>query len=221
MKVLIADSISNEGIEMLSAHATVDVRLGLKPDELTAIIGGYDALVVRSETKVSAPVIEAGGRLQVIARAGVGVDNIDVEAATRRGILVVNAPAGNIVSAAEHTIALMFSLARNIPQASALLKSGVWQRGRFMGAEVRNKTLGVIGLGNVGSEVARRAQGLQMKVVACDPFVSMDQARNLSVELVSLEYLLRESDFITLHLPLTAATEGFIGARPAEIRSLL
>ncbi len=213
MKILIADSIANEGIEILRNYATVDVKLGLKPDELISAIEDYEALIVRSETRVSAEVMEAGKKLQVVARAGVGVDNIDVEAATKRGIVVVNAPTGNTISAAEHTIALMLSLARHIPQANAKLKSGEWARSHFIGTEVRDKTLGIIGLGNVGSEVARRALGLQMHLIAYDPFVSLDYARNLVVELVSLENLLRESDFITLHLPLTPSTKGFIGVK--------
>ena len=213
MKVLVADPISNAGIEILSGCAQVDVKPGLKPEEITAIIGDYEALVVRSQTQVSAEVIEAGKKLQVIGRAGVGVDNINVEEATRRGILVVNAPSGNTVSAAEHSIALMLSLARHIPQANAVLKSCVWRRGDFMGTEVRGKTLGIIGLGNVGSGVARRALGLEMKLIAYDPFISVDHARNLQVALVPLEQLLKESDFITLHMPLTKSTKGLIGAK--------
>ena len=213
MKVLVADPISNAGIEILSGCAQVDVKPGLKPEEIIAIIGDYEALVVRSQTQVSAEVIEAGKKLQVIGRAGVGVDNIDVGEATRRGILVVNAPSGNTVSAAEHSIALMLSLARHIPQANAVLKSCVWRRSDFMGTEVRGKTLGIIGLGNVGSGVARRALGLEMKLIAYDPFISVDHARNLQVELVPLEQLLKESDFITLHMPLTKSTKGLIGAK--------
>jgi len=217
MKVLIADPIAQEGIEALLAHSEVDVRLGLSPDELVAAIGDYDAIVVRSETKVSKEVIEAGRKLQVIGRAGVGVDNIDVDAATRKGIVVVNAPAGNIVSAAEHTIALMLALSRNIPQANALLKSGEWRRHDFMGIEVRNKTMGIVGLGNVGSEVARRAKGLDMRLIGYDPFISIEYARNLGVEMVSLEELLRQSDFITIHTPLSETTRGLIGARELAI----
>jgi len=213
MKVLVADSISDEGIDILRSYAQVDIRLGLKSEGIISTIGDYEALVVRSQTQVSAKVIEAGKKLQVIARAGVGVDNIDVEEATRRGIVVVNAPTGNTISAAEHTIALMLALARHIPQANAMLKSGVWQRSDFMGTEVRNKTLGIIGLGNIGSEVARRAQGLEMKLIAYDPFISVDYAHNLQVELLSLEQLLGESDFITLHLPLTASTKALIGVK--------
>ncbi len=213
MKVLISDAISDEGIDILRSHASVDTKLGLKPEELISIIGDYEALVVRSQTQVSAKIIQAGEKLQVIARAGVGVDNIDVDEATRHGIVVVNAPTGNTISAAEHTIALMLALARHIPQASTMLKSGIWRRSDFMGTEVRNKTLGIIGLGNVGSEVARRAKGLEMKLIACDPFISIDHARNLQVELVSFEQLLKESDFITLHIPLTPLTKGLIGAK--------
>ena len=213
MKVLVAEPISEEGIDILRSYAEVDIRPDLKPEELTSIIGDYEALVVRSQTQVSSEVIEAGKKLQIIARAGVGVENIDVDEATRRGILVVNAPTSNTTAAAEHTIALMLALARHIPQANAMLKSGVWQRNDFMGIEIRNKTLGIVGLGNIGSEVARRARGLEMKLIAYDPFISVDHARNLQVELVSLEQLLKESDFITLHIPLTKSTEGLIGAK--------
>ncbi len=213
MKVLIADPISEEGIDILRSYAEVDIKTGLKPEEIISIIGDYEALVVRSQTKVSAEVIEAGKKLRVIARAGVGIDNIDVEEATRRGILVVNAPNANTISAAEHAIALMFALARHIPQANAVLKSGVWQRGKFMGIEVRGKTLGIIGLGRVGSAVAKRAHGLEMKVIAHDPYITADYARNLQVELVSLERLLKESDFITIHSALTPSTKGLIGAK--------
>jgi D-3-phosphoglycerate dehydrogenase len=212
-RVLVADPLSEEGLDILRGQAQVDVRVDLKPEELVAIIGDYEALLVRSQTQVTAEIIDAGDKLQAIARAGVGVDNIDVAAATRRGIVVVNAPTGNTVSAAEHTIALMLSLARHIPQANAVLKSGQWRRDDFMGTELRDKTLGVIGLGNVGSEVARRARGLEMRIIASDPFVSIEQAGRLHVELVSLKQLLKESDFITLHIPLTAKTGGLIGAR--------
>jgi len=213
MKVLIADPLADEGIDILRRHAEVDVKTGLKAEELIAIIGDYEALIVRSQTKVTDKVIQAGKKLQVIARAGVGVDNIDVKEATQRGIVVVNAPTGNTISAAEHTIALMLSLARHIPQANAVLKSGAWRRSDFMGTEVRGKTLGIIGLGNVGSEVARRARGLQMKLIANDPFISDDHARNLQVELVPLKQLLKEADFITLHMPMTPQTKGLIGAK--------
>ena len=211
--VLVADSISETGLEMLRQHAQVDVRTGLKPDELAAIIGNYEALLVRSQTQVTAAVIAAGNKLQVIGRAGVGVDNIDIDAATERGIVVVNAPTGNTISAAEHTIGLIFALARHIPQADASLKSGAWKRSQFMGSEIRGKTLGIIGLGNIGSEVAKRARGLEMKVLAYDPFLSEERAQQLQVELAPLDRLLRESDFVGLHVPMTASTKGMIGAK--------
>jgi D-3-phosphoglycerate dehydrogenase len=213
MKILVADPVAKEGIEALKAQADVDVKLGLKPDELKKVIGDYEALVVRSETKATADIIQAGTKLQVIARAGVGLDNIDVEAATRQGVVVVNAPTGNTIAAAEHTVAMMLALARHIPQANAKLKSGAWQRSDYMGTELRGKTLGIIGLGNVGSEVARRAQAFNMRLIGYDPFVSTDYARNLAVELVTLEQLTKESDFITLHLPLTSQTKMLIGAK--------
>jgi len=213
MKILVADPIAEEGIQILRSCAQVDIKTKLQPEQLKAIIGDYDALIVRSQTKVTAEIIEAGNKLKVIGRAGVGIDNIDVQAATRKGIVVVNAPTGNIIAAAEHTIALMLALARNVPQANDHLKSGKWQREEFVGTEIRNKTLGIIGLGNVGSEVAKRAQAFEMRVIAHDPFVSQDYAHNLKAELVPLDQLLREADFVTLHVPLTAATRKLIGAK--------
>ncbi len=213
MKVLVTEPVAEEGLDILRSHAQVDIKLKLTPGELISTIGEYEALVVRSQTQVSAEVIRAGKRLQVIGRAGVGVDNIDVDEATRQGIVVVNAPTGNTTSAAEHTIALMLALARHIPQANAVLKSGEWRRSDFIGTEVRNKTLGIIGLGKVGSEVARRAHGLDMKTIAHDPFISVDLAHKLQAELVPLKQLIKEADFITLHLPLTATTKRLIGTR--------
>jgi D-3-phosphoglycerate dehydrogenase / 2-oxoglutarate reductase len=212
-KVLITDPISEEGIEVLRKEAQVDIKTDLKPEQIIAIIGDYDALIVRSQTKVTAGIIEAGKKLQVIARAGVGIDNVDVEAATRCGIVVVNAPTGNTVSAAEHAIALMLALARNIPQANASLKSCEWKRNEFMGTELRGKTLGIIGLGNVGSEVAKRAQAFEMKLIGIDPLVSVEYAKKINVELVNLRQLMKESDFITLHVPLTQQTKGIIGVK--------
>jgi D-3-phosphoglycerate dehydrogenase len=212
-KVLITDPVSEEGIEILRKEAQVDIKTTLKPEEIIAIIGGYEALMVRSQTKVTAAIIEAGKNLQVIARAGVGIDNVDVEAATRCRVVVVNAPTGNTVSAAEHAIALLLASARNIPQANAVLKNGVWKRNEFMGTELRGKTLGIIGLGNVGSEVARRAQGFEMRLLGNDPLVSMEYAKKLQAELVDLKQLLKESDFITLHLPLTPQTRNIIGVK--------
>lgn len=211
MKVLIADPIAKEGIHILQANAEVDICLGLGPEELRDMIGNYEALVIRSETRVTRDIAEAGKRLQVIGRAGVGVDNIDLDAATNRGIVVVNAPESNILSAAEHTIALMLTLSRNIPQAHALLKSGTWERKSFIGIELLNKKLGIIGLGRVGSEVARRSKGLGMHLIAYDPMVSLDYAKSLSVELVTLAELLQQSDFITVHIPSSELTTGLIG----------
>ncbi|MBI2288121.1 MAG: phosphoglycerate dehydrogenase, partial [Chloroflexi bacterium] len=213
MKVLVAEPFGKEGIEILRGFVEVDIKPGLKPEELIAIVGDYEALIVRSQSQVTADVVAAGKKLQVIARAGVGVDNIDVEAATAKGIVVVNAPTGNTIAAAEHTIGLMLALARHIPQANAVLKSGAWRRNDFVGIEVKGKTLGIVGLGNVGSEVARRARGLEMKLLGYDPFISVDHARNLQVELVPLKKLFKESDFITLHIPLTAQTKRLIGTR--------
>jgi D-3-phosphoglycerate dehydrogenase / 2-oxoglutarate reductase len=213
MKVLVADALSKEGIDIMKAVAEVDVKTGLKQEEIIDIIGDYEALVVRSQTQVTAPIIEAGKKLIIIGRAGVGVDNIDLEAATRRGMLVVNAPTGNTISAAEHAIALMLSLARHIPNANFALKACKWERSKFTGTEVRGKTLGIIGLGNVGSAVARRARGLEMKLIGYDPFVSQDHAQNLQVEIVSLERIYREADFITLHVPLTPQSKDMIGER--------
>ncbi|MFC1971540.1 phosphoglycerate dehydrogenase [Chloroflexota bacterium] len=213
MKVLVTDSISEEGIAILRGCAQVDIKNKLTPEELVAIIGDYEALMVRSQTKVTAETIEAGTKLQVIARAGVGIDNVDVEAATRCGVVVVNAPTGNTVSAAEHSVALMLALARNIPQANTSLKSGLWKRNELLGTELRGKTLGIIGLGNVGTEVAKRAQGFDMKPLGSDPMVSNEYAKTIGVELVDLERLLREADFITLHLPLTTQTRRLIGTK--------
>jgi D-3-phosphoglycerate dehydrogenase len=213
MKILVADSIAEEGIQSLRSHAQVDIKTKLAPEQLKAIIGDYDALIVRSQTQVRAEVIESGKKLKVIGRAGVGTDNIDIDAATKKGIVVVNAPTGNIIAAAEHTIALMLALARNVPQANSHLKSGKWRREEFIGTEIRNKILGIIGLGNVGSEVAKRVQTFEMRIIAHDPFVSKDYAHNLKVELVSLDQLLKEADFITLHVPLTAATKKLIGSK--------
>jgi len=216
MKILIADSIAEEGIKFLCASAQVDVKTKLSTEQLKKIIGDYDALIVRSQTEVRAEIIELGKKLKVIGRAGVGIDNIDVDAATRQGIVVVNAPTGNTVAAAEHTIALMLAMARNVPQANSQLKSGKWQREEMIGNELRNKVLGIVGLGNVGSEVAKRAQAFEMRVVAHDPFVSKDYAGNLKVDLVSLDQLLREADFISLHVPLTATTKNLIGSKELE-----
>jgi D-3-phosphoglycerate dehydrogenase len=217
MKVLVADPLAEEGMENLKAKTDVDVRTGLKPDELKAIIGDYDALIVRSETQVTRDVIKCGKKLQIIARAGVGLDNVDINAATEQGIMVVNAPTGNTVAAAEHTMALMLALARNVPQAHAQLKAGKWNRKEFTGVELRNKTLGIIGLGNVGSGVAVRSKNFDMRMISYDPFASEGYAATLGVTLVPLEQLYRESDFITLHLPLTPQTKSMIGAKEFDM----
>ena len=216
-RILVSDPVASEGLELLRTQGEVDVKLRLDPKDLLSIIGEYDALVVRSETRVTAEVIESGKRLHVIGRAGVGVDNIDVDAATRAGIAVVNAPTGNTVAAAEHTIAMMLALARNIPQANESLRRGEWTRSAFTGIEVRNRTLGVIGLGKVGSQVAHRAMGLNMRVLGYDPFVSQEHAGLLGIELASLERIFQESDFICLHTPLTESTRGIIGEKAISL----
>ncbi len=211
-RVLVSDPLSEEGLRLLEAHAQVDVRTGLSPDELARIIPPYDALIVRSGTRVTREVLAAAENLKVIARAGVGVDNIDIDAATEYGVMVVNAPTGNIVAAAEHTIALLMALARRLPQAYVAMREGRWDRKAYMGMEVREKTLGLIGLGRVASEVARRARGLEMHVIAHDPYVSTEYAQKLGVALVPLEELLSRADVVSLHLPLTAETRHFMNA---------
>jgi D-3-phosphoglycerate dehydrogenase / 2-oxoglutarate reductase len=209
MRVLVREQIADAGVELLRASFEVDVDT---TSPLAEIVGGYDALIVRSATKVTAEVIAAATRLKVIGRAGVGVDNVDVEAATRRGIVVANAPESNVVSAAEHTIGLLVALARNIPQAHAALVAGRWERSKWGGVELADKTLGVLGFGRIGRQVARRALGLQMKVVAYDPFVSADRFRELGVESASFDEVLERSEFVTLHLPLTDETRSAIDA---------
>lgn len=218
-RVLVCDPIAKDGIDLLEKFgAQVDVRTGLPAEELEATVDSYEALIVRSETKITRQIIAAAGKLQVVGRAGIGVDNIDVEAATEKGVVVVNAPTGNIISAAEHAIALMMALARHIPDANASLKSGRWDRKRFMGLEVRGKTLGILGLGQVGSEVARRGRGLEMRVIAHDPFVPEERARTLGAEVVSFEELLRDSDFLTVHTTLSESTRHLIGE--AELQQM-
>jgi D-3-phosphoglycerate dehydrogenase len=211
-RVLVADPISDDGVEELRRHFDVDVHTGQSSDDLLGRIGAYEALVVRSETKVRAQHIDAARRLRVIGRAGVGVDNIDVEAASRAGVLVVNAPAGNTIAAAEHTVAMMMAVARHIPQANRSLLEGKWDRKSFMGFQLRGKTLGVVGLGAIGGEVAKRAQGLEMEVIAFDPVVTSDRAEQINVELVDLDELCRRSDVITVHVPLVAATRHLFDA---------
>ncbi len=212
VRVLVADPIARDGVEVLRNGADVDIKTGLTPQELAVIIGDYDALVVRSETKVTEEVLAAGVKLQVVARAGVGIDNVDVAAATARGVLVVNSPHGNTTAAAELTVALMLALARRIPQADAALRSGRWDRKRFVGTEVYGKTLGIIGLGKIGAEVAKRARAMGMEVLAYDPFAAQAMAAQAGVQLRDLPSILSDSDFISLHTPLTDQTRGMIGA---------
>ncbi|HYH27849.1 MAG TPA: phosphoglycerate dehydrogenase, partial [Actinomycetota bacterium] len=214
MKVLVTEPLAERGLDLLRESFEVDVRPELAAEGLASAIGGYEALIVRSQTQVDSPVLEAGQRLRVVARAGIGLDNVDVEAATRRGIMVVNAPQSNIVSAAEHTMALILALARNLPQAHSALTGGSWDRERFQGVELQGKTLGIVGLGRVGTMVAQRALAFGMRIVAYDPFVSQERARQLGVEVVpELAPLLVEADFVTIHLPKTAETAGLIGSR--------
>ncbi|MGH7612049.1 MAG: phosphoglycerate dehydrogenase [Candidatus Dormibacteria bacterium] len=210
-RILVADPIATDGIERLRQAGDVEVATKLSEAELVGRVSGVDALVVRSETKVTAAVIAAADRLRVIGRAGVGVDNIDVAAATARGVLVVNAPTGNTVAAAEHTIALMLALCRNVAKGDQSLRAGRWERAQLVGSELRGKTLGVVGLGKIGSEVARMAEGLQMRVLAHDPLVSPERAEQLGVGLVDLDQLLQESDVLTVHTPLSDATRGLLG----------
>src|SRR5712671_684025 len=203
MKVLVRETIADAGIELLRAKFDVVIDTDSPLEE---IVGDYDALIVRSATKVTADIIGRATNLKVIGRAGVGVDNVDVDAATRRGIVVANAPESNVVSAAEHAVGLLLALARNIPQAHAALVEGRWERSKWGGVELADKVLGVLGFGRIGRQVARRALGLQMKVVAYDPFVAAERFRELGVESLSLDEALARSDFLTLHLPLTDDT---------------
>ncbi|MGZ4905316.1 MAG: phosphoglycerate dehydrogenase [Halobacteriota archaeon] len=214
MRILVSDPLSHAGIDLLKRDHQVDVLTDLMPEQLAHIIGDYDALIVRSGTKVDRALIEAS-QLKVIGRAGVGVDNIDVDAATAKGIVVINAPEGNMISAAEHTISMMMALSRNIPQANLSIKQGKWQRSNFLGVEVFGKTLGVLGLGRIGAEVAKRMRALGMTVLAYDPFITVERAKELRVELASLADVLKNADFITVHTPLTKDTHHLIGA--AEI----
>jgi D-3-phosphoglycerate dehydrogenase / 2-oxoglutarate reductase len=212
-RVLVADPIAEAGISRLREHADVDVELKQSPSALLTRIPDYDALIVRSETRVDAKVIQAGTRLKVIGRAGAGVDNIDVAAATRAGVLVVNAPSGNTIAAAEHTMALMLALARHIPQADQAVKAGRWERSRFLGNELRDKVLGVVGLGSIGREVAHRAQAFGMRVIASDPMLSEERASQLNVKLMPFGQLMSEADLVTLHVPLTRETHHLVDAR--------
>lgn len=214
MKVLISDNISEKCIDILkNAGLTVDVHVGLKSEELKALIGEYHGLVIRSATKVTGEIIESARNLKVIGRAGSGLDNVDKIAATKKGIVVMNTPGGNTITTAEHTIAHIISLARLIPQATASMKAGRWEKKKFMGVELFNKTLGVIGIGNIGSQVAKRMQAFGMNVIAYDPFLSEDKAKTMGVEKVEISELFKRSDFITIHTPLTAETKYLINKK--------
>jgi len=206
LKILVSDPLAEDGLQILRSEHEVDVRTGLAPQELADIIPEYDALAIRSGTKVTEEIIEAADRLKIIGRAGVGVDNIDIAAATKKGIIVANTPEGNTISAAEHTIAMMFAMTRNIPQANASMKANEWNRKQFMGSEIREKVLGVVGLGRVGIEVAKRVHGMEMKIIAYDPFIPAQRAKELGIELTDLDTVLRQADYITVHTPLTSET---------------
>lgn len=211
-KVIVTDRIDQSGIDILSQVAQVDVQTQLSPEELVQAISDYEAIMIRSGTKVTQEVIEAASKLKIIGRAGVGVDNVDVMAATRAGILVVNSPEGNTIAAAEHAIALMMSLSRHVPAANQSLKAGEWQRQQFVGVEVYKKTLGVVGLGRIGSHVARIAAAMGMKLLAYDPYLSLERAQQLGVQLVDFKTLAQESDYITLHIPKTPETTHLFNA---------
>jgi D-3-phosphoglycerate dehydrogenase / 2-oxoglutarate reductase len=210
LKVLVSDPIDQAGIDILSQVATVDVKTDLTPEQLVGEIVDYDALMIRSGTRVTAAVIEASKKLKIIGRAGVGVDNVDVPAATRRGILVVNSPEGNTIAAAEHTLAMMMAMSRYIPEANRSMKEGKWDRKTFTGVEVYKKTLGIVGLGKIGAHVATVAKAMGMNLLAFDPFISTERAEQIGCQLVDMDALLRESDYITLHIPKTPETTNLI-----------
>ncbi len=211
MRVLISDNLAPVGVEILKeAGLEVDVKTGMTPDEIKAVIGDYDGLVIRSATKVTADLLESAGRLRVVGRAGIGLDNVDIPAASQRGVVVMNAPDGNATTAAEHAVAMMMSLSRNIPQATLSMKEGKWEKKKFMGREVTGKTFGVIGIGRIGGIAASRAQGLKMRTIAYDPHMPKDIAEKIGVELVSLEDLAKRSDYISVHVPLTKETRNLV-----------
>src|SRR5215204_7455121 len=213
--VLISDALSPAAVQIFKDRGIeVDFQpnLGKDKDKLAEIIGNYDGLAIRSATKATAKIIEKATRLKVIGRAGIGVDNVEIPAATAKGIIVMNTPFGNSITTAEHAVTLMLALARQIPQADASTQAGKWEKNRFMGIEITGKTLGIIGCGNIGSIVAERAHGLKMKVIAYDPYLSPERAVDLGVEKVELDELMRRADFITLHTPLTEKTANIIDA---------
>ncbi|HLG13639.1 MAG TPA: phosphoglycerate dehydrogenase [Blastocatellia bacterium] len=218
MRILVCDGLEKTGVDTLTSAAgiTVDERPSLSSSELASIIGDYDGLIIRSKTRVTVDIIHRARSLRVIGRAGTGVDNIDVEAATRRGIVVMNAAAGNTVTTAEHTMALLLSLARQIPEAVASTRAGRWEKNRFVGVELMGKTLGIVGLGRIGSAVAERARAFGMSIIGYDPYFTREAARELEIETVTLDELFARADFITLHTPLTDETRGMIGATAIE-----
>jgi D-3-phosphoglycerate dehydrogenase len=211
-KVLVSDPIDQAGLDILNQVAQVDQLIGLSEDELVGIIGEYDGLMIRSGTQVTAKVIAAASRLKIIGRAGVGVDNVDVPAATQRGVLVVNSPEGNTIAAAEHALAMMLSLSRHVPQANAGMRAGKWDRKKYVGNELYKKALGVVGLGKIGSHVAKVAQAMGMDVIAYDPFIAADRAKQMQVRLIELDELFRTADYVTLHIPRTKDTENLVNA---------
>ncbi len=220
-RVLLTDALGPEGLARLREQPELEIeaRPGLSPAELRDAVRGFHALIIRSGTKVTADVLARADALRVIGRAGIGVDNVDVDAATKKGIVVMNTPGGSNVTTAEHAITLLLALARNVPQAAAGVRAGRWEREKWLGTEVCNKVLGIIGLGNIGTIVAERALGLRMKVIAYDPFVTHEVAARLGVELVSLDELYARADFITIHTPLTPETRGLIGPGTIARRS--
>src|SRR5688572_14189463 len=214
-KVLISDALSDASVQIFKDRGIDTVfqpKLGADKDKLAEMIGEFDGLAIRSATKVTTKLLERAGKLKVVGRAGIGVDNVDIPAATARGVIVMNTPFGNSITTAEHAITMMFALARQIPQADASTQAGKWEKNRFMGVELTGKTLGVIGCGNIGSIVAGRAIGLHMRVIAYDPFLSPERALELGVEKVELEDLLRRADIITLHVPMTEKTRNVLSA---------
>ena len=219
MKVLVSDKLDKNGLDILQAckELTVDVKTGLTPDELKKVIGEYDGIVIRSGTKLKADIIECTKQMKVIGRAGVGVDNVDLPAATKKGIIVMNTPEGNTVSTCEHAFSMMMALSRNIPQAHMNVKGGKWEKNKFAGQELLNKTLGIIGFGRIGREFAKRAQAFEMKVVAYDPFITTEFAKQFGVEAVSLEDLCKQADYITLHIPLTEDTKYILNKKMFDL----
>ncbi len=219
VRVIATDGLAPEGVKIFENYKdfiSIDVRKGTTKEELLELIGEYDAIIVRSATKVTKDVIDRGKRLKLIGRAGIGLDNVDVEYATKKGIIVMNTPLGNTITTAEHTLAMLFALARKIPLADRLMKEEKWEKKKLEGVELFNKTLGIIGLGNIGSVVAERAIGLKMNLIAYDPYIPEERAKKMGVKMVSLDELLRTSDFISIHVPLNEETRNLINKSAIE-----